>query len=207
MDVTGSKDAAVNLRLTERLSVKDIATRLGIAKSTASLWVRDYPLSPQERQARQSQNGKERGGWNKKDRGEESKFHSMVADATLSNDRKDRIAESAVLFRLALLGFSIHSPVFDGDHIDWLVGNPKTHKLSRLQVRSVHDSGTGLPNISLQCFLGHSGKRKYTSNECDVIVGYDLFTDIAYVFDYASQTNKTWVTITDEAAERWDLIP
>ena len=40
-----------------------------------------------------------------------------------------------------------------------------------------------------------------------MIVGYDLFTDIAYVFDYASQTNKTWVTITDEAAERWDLIP
>jgi 5-methylcytosine-specific restriction endonuclease McrA len=35
---------AIALRLTERLSLKDISVRLGVSKSSVSLWVRDYPL-------------------------------------------------------------------------------------------------------------------------------------------------------------------
>ncbi len=40
-----------------------------------------------------------------------------------------------------------------------------------------------------------------------MIVGYDLFTDTAYVFEYSKQQNSASVTISPEAAERWDLIP
>ena len=42
---TQEKLEARRLRIEEQLSIKDIAVRLGVAKSTVSLWVRDLPLS------------------------------------------------------------------------------------------------------------------------------------------------------------------
>lgn len=210
MELSRSKEEAIRLRTEKRLSLKDIAETLDVSKSTVSLWLRDYPLTENERQSRQSANGVRQGGWNKKDRGTQSRFHQLVEDERLDNPRKARIAESAVLFRLALNGFNVHAPLFDGDRADWVVENPKTGRLSRLQVRWVHEQGQGhgLPTILLKCYEGHSGKRKYADSECDVIVGYDLFTDTAYVFRYSElQHLAATVTISPMAAENWSVIP
>lgn len=210
MELADSKTQAVYLRVERRLSIKEIASQLDISKSTVSLWLREHPLTDEERQVRQSANGIRQGGWNKKDRGTQSKFHQLVGDETLDNPRKARIAESAVLFRLALHGFNIHAPLFDGDRSDWVVENPRTGRLSRIQVRWVHEQsrGHGLPTVLLKCYEGHSGKRKYADSECDVIVGYDLFTDTAYVFRYSElQHLAATVTILPEAAEDWSVIP
>lgn len=42
---TKEKIEARHIRVEEQLSIKDIAKRLGVAKSSVSLWVRDLPLS------------------------------------------------------------------------------------------------------------------------------------------------------------------
>ena len=42
------KQEAIQLRLVDRLSLKDIAVRLSVAKSSVSLWVREYPLASGE---------------------------------------------------------------------------------------------------------------------------------------------------------------
>lgn len=39
------KKLALKLRIEDQLSIKSIAKKIGVAKSTVSLWVRDYPLS------------------------------------------------------------------------------------------------------------------------------------------------------------------
>jgi hypothetical protein len=49
--------------------------------------------------------------------------------------------------------------------------------------------------------------RRYMDREFDFIVGYDLFRDTAYVFSWDEvSANKTTVTVSKDAAERWDKI-
>ncbi len=43
---------AIQLRINERLSGQGIAARLGVSEGSVSLWVRDYPLTEQERRER-----------------------------------------------------------------------------------------------------------------------------------------------------------
>lgn len=178
-----------------------------MSKSTVSTWLRGMPLTASEQSRRQSDNGRRMGGWNKKDRGERSKF-SVAAGDKIDNGRKGRIAEAAVLFRLALHGFHVHGSAFDGSRSDWIVENPETGKLSRLQVKWAGDSSGGVPVISLKCFEGHSKQRRLREDECDLVVGYDLHTDTAYVFRLSELSdNVSTVSIRPEAAERWDLVP
>jgi hypothetical protein len=49
---TKEKIKARRIRVEEQLSIKDIATRLGVAKSTVSGWVRNLPLSSKTIEAR-----------------------------------------------------------------------------------------------------------------------------------------------------------
>lgn len=48
-------DEALRLRIKERLSLREISIKLNIAQSTASLWLKDYPLSPEEILAKQKE--------------------------------------------------------------------------------------------------------------------------------------------------------
>lgn len=43
------KDEAIKLRETEGLSLGDIASKLGVSKSSVSLWVRDIALTPEQK--------------------------------------------------------------------------------------------------------------------------------------------------------------
>ncbi len=46
-----------------------------------------------------------------------------------------------------------------------------------------------------------------TSEEFDFIVGYDLYSDAAYVFTYEEVKHlKKAVTVRDDAFERWDKL-
>ena len=49
---TKEKTEARRIRVEEQLSIKAIVARLGVAKSTVSLWLRDLPLSPETIEAR-----------------------------------------------------------------------------------------------------------------------------------------------------------
>lgn len=48
---TSERDMARKLRREHGLSIRDIERRLGVARSSVSLWVRDLELSPEQREA------------------------------------------------------------------------------------------------------------------------------------------------------------
>lgn len=188
-------------------STAEIGKALGVPKRTVAYWYRGQPLPSdvlrrklQDAQARRINTGK-------KSRGVESKFHALVNERDLDKGTKGRIAEAAVLFRLALHGFFPAKPVFDGAKSDWLVEVPGKG-IRKIQVRWASARGDyGLPNISLLCSKGHSGTRRYRTEEFDFLVGYDLYTDTAYVFSEAEvRDNQSVVTIRSDAAERWDKL-
>lgn len=196
---------AIRLRVEGRKSLKEIAGILKVSISSVSLWLRGYPLTEAEIAERQKLNPRRTG--QKKPRGEESKFHRAVDGQELTRQRKMKIAEAAVLFRLALHGFVVFGSPFDGDKTDWLAqyGDGEPVKVQVKWTRS--NKGYGLPRISLVCTEGHNQTRRYEKGEFDFIVGYDLFTDTAYVIseEEASQ-HKTSTVISNEYAERWEKL-
>lgn len=198
---------AVRLRKEERLSLREIHLRTGAPKGSLSAWLRDHPLTTDESNAKaRAALALPRPG-RRKSRGEESTYHRMTDGRPLTRVAKGQIAEAAVLFRLTLHGLYVLSPVFDGGRTDWLV-ETRAGTLSKLQVKWASRSGRyGLPSMSLTCSEGHSGRRRYRESEFDFIVGYDLFRDIAYVFSWSEVSgHKTRITVSKDAAERWDKI-
>jgi hypothetical protein len=142
----------------------------------------------------------------KKDRGIESKFHRMTGGRQLPRSEKGQIAEAAVLFRLTLLGLPVYGSAFDGAGTDWIVQS-SSGRLLKLQVKWASKLRQGLPVIKLRCSNGRLKERRYREHELDFIIGYDLFTDTAYVYSWAEiAANRSTVTVRQDAAERWDKI-
>ncbi|MDQ2686944.1 MAG: group I intron-associated PD-(D/E)XK endonuclease [Armatimonadota bacterium] len=196
---------AIRLRVEERRSLNEIAALTGAAKSSLSIWLRPYPLTVDEKRCRLNTSGLVVNP--RKDRGQESKFHRRVADCQLTRHRKGKIAEAAVLFRLVLEDFTVFGSMFDGDKADWFVEVAETGKRLKIQVRWVKRMAHGLPIVTLICYEGHSVRRSYKEEECDFLVGYDLFSDTAYVYSYAEIAHlKTGISVSLEHAERWDKL-
>ena len=198
---------ALRLRSSERLTNKELEQRLGVARSTLSNWLKHDPLSDLERSAKYQSGTLLAFSKGKRPAEVESKFHRMIHERTLSSAEKGRIAEAAVLFRLQLFGLRTLVPVFGGDRIDWLVETP-SHRMIKLQVKwAARKSTMGRPVVSLTCWDGHDSRRRYHEKEFDILVGYDLFQDIAYVFTSAeTAANLTYISVYEAAAERWDKI-
>jgi hypothetical protein len=196
---------AIRLRIEERRSLREIAEITGASKGSLSGWLKSYPLTQEERTARQKM--ARRYITPKKDRGEVSKFFHAVAGRGLTRLEKAKIAESAVAFRLLLHGFHLYGSMFDGDKADWVVQAPGTKKIYTIQVRWVGLGGHGLPFINLKCTEGHHAQRRYAEGEFDFIVGYDLYSDTAFVYSAAEIAHlKATVTICSTHAERWDKL-
>jgi transposase-like protein len=192
-----TKAQCLRLRIEERLSIPEISKRVKVAKSTLSLWLKDLPLTKEERD-------RKRHVVLRKDRGEPSKFVAMAPER-LTRAQKARIAEAAVLFRLALQGWSVFGSPFDGDRSDWWVDVGGIIK--RVQVKWAREAKQGLPSVPLQCSVGAHGRRVYLAGEMDVLVGYDFLTDTAYVWKWEEIRDlKSAVTVTPDAAERWDKL-
>ena len=194
------------------MSLIEIAKLVPVTKGSLSLWLRPYPLTLEERRVRMLAGQRvacsHAAQVNKKPRGEPSKHWETVSGQVLRRDQSMAISEAAILFRLALHGFNTLAPVFDGAKMDWLVEVPPPQRTIRIQVKTVRISGGrgGLPVVPLLCRSGQS-TRRYLPGEFDVIVGYDLYTDTAYVFTAAEVVkNRKVVSIRQDAAERWDKL-
>jgi transcriptional regulator with XRE-family HTH domain len=193
--------AAKRLRRERRLSIKEIAERLGQSVSTVYGWVRHDPLSTSELSDRHKKGPTDA---TTRTRGEESRF-SIAAGENLTRETKCRIAESAVLFRLTLRGLRVYSSEFDGDRVDWLVD--VSGKFEKIQVKWLGAVSHGLPAIKLLRAKGHSGQTLYTDNDFDFIVGYWLFNDTAYVYSREEvRAHRVNMVVDANAAERWDKI-
>lgn len=198
------KAECIRLRVEERLSLRDIHGRTGASKGSLSTWLKDHPLTSQEKAERQARN---RYRAPKKDRGEPSSVYALVRDREYTRHQKAKIAESAVLFRLALFQLDPFGSMFDGDRADWVVEVPGTGNIVKIQVKWARAGKTGLPMIRLLCGDGSHRQRRYQEGEFHFLVGYDLFTDTCYVWSWAEVAHlKYCVTIHPDAAERWDKI-
>jgi hypothetical protein len=199
---------AIRLWVEERLTLREIQARTRVPKSSLSAWLKPYPLTAEERREKHRVKAHPRGP--RKARGDESKHQRAIGERRLTRQDKARIAESAILFRLALHGFGVYRAPFDGDKADWLVETAAGSKY-KLQVKWASTAKHGLPYFALRCTgEGHAGKkayRRYVEGEWDFIVGYDLFTDTAYVFSFDEiADHKTIITVRPDAAERWDKL-
>lgn len=194
-------DECKRLRVEQRLSLQEIHNLTGASKGSLSAWLTGLPLTEEEKALRSQE--RKRYVPPKKDWGEESDLHKMTTGQEMTRLQKGKIAEAAVMLRLVVQGMAPYGSVFDGDKTDWLVEVPKTNKVWKVQVKwvkSVH-------NISLQCTTGHNTSRPYLEGEFDFIVGYDLFTDTAYVWSWEDVKHlSTSISICQEAAERWDKL-
>lgn len=203
------KEEAVRLRVEERLSLREISERIGAPKGSLSGWLKAYPLTTEEQRAKLAAKAHPRGP--RKPRGEESKHHQAIAGKTLTKQNRARIAEAAVLFRLALHGFVVLRSEFDGDKADWAVES-ESGKICKIQVKNAHAGRWGQPMIQLRCNSAGRGTQKrtyrcYQKGEIDFMVGYDLYTDTAYVFSFEEiADHKGVIAVRPDAAERWDKL-
>lgn len=196
---------AIRLRVEERRSLNEIADITGASKGSLSSWLKPYPLTDEER--RQRQKTAKRYVTPKKDRGEISKLYLAVSGRELTRLEKAKIAESAVALRLAVHGFHIYGSMYDGDKPDWVVKVPETGKFHTIQVRWARMGPGGMPFINLVCTVGHSVQQRYKEGDFDFIVGYDLYSDTAFVYSAAEVASlKAAVSMSWDHAERWDKL-
>lgn len=200
------KSECIRLRQVERLSIKSIAKRTGVSAGTLSVWLKGCPLTSLEKKKRMSMNAKCNNVFKKKSRGKPSKFTSLIDFSTLTGNQKGRIAEAAVLYRLTLYNLSAYKSPFDGDAVDFYVRLP-SGKCVSVEVRCVREHSRGLPYVLLGKRVGRGSNRRIRDYSFDFIVGYDIFTDTAYVYSQVELLgNRLSVTISSNAAECWEKL-
>ena len=198
------KVEAIRLRVEQRLSLSEIVVALGVSKGSASTWLRDHPLTKEERYERNIA-GCKLGAL--KPRTQPSKHQLSVGDRHLSGLDKARLAELAVAFRCVLQGFTVFRSLSDGDKVDFLIHVPLTDKLWKLQVKWAGTIDGGLPSVRVRCSDGRKKLRPYKEGEFDFLAGYDLSSDTVFVWSWEELRDyRTMVSVTDEASERWDKL-
>lgn len=202
------KIEAIRLRNEERKSLKEIARLLGRNKSTVHYWLKGKdakPLSKEELRVRQEKRSRTYSE-NARKRREANQSRFYTASVTsMTRQQKGQIAESAILFRLALHGFSVLRHVFDGCSSDWVVLS-QSGVARHIQVKWMGRGKVGSPLMRLTTTVTGNKKRRYSKGEVDFFVGYDLYTDTAYIFAADRVGAKVTKTATAAAAERWDLL-
>ena len=198
-----TKQEALRLRQQQRLSLREIQAQTGVSKGTLSKWLQGMPLDREEVRAKLRLNGTSKGRA-KADR-VESALHRRFG-VPMNSHYKAKIAEAAILLRAGLLGVDTYQSPFDGDKADWVFD--VKGRLLKGQVKwAATPAKHGAPQVKVRCAGCRSGLRCYTEGEFDILVGYDLYTDTAYVWTWDEVKDFTsTVSCWDEAEERWDKI-
>lgn len=191
---------AVRLRVEERKSLNEIHAITGLSKGSLSAWLRPYPLTPEEKEARHT--GKVCPS-RRENRGEMSELCKMAENREFSTSEKGAIAENAVRLRLMINGFEIYEPIAK---VDFIVLNPLTDRVSKIQVKWAAPQKEGLPIMRIMCSNGRGKSRLYQRGEFDFLVGYNLYSDTAYVFSYDEVEGMRSISVREDAKERWDKL-
>jgi uncharacterized protein (UPF0297 family) len=143
----------------------------------------------------------------KKDRGIKSKYYSFIFNKRISTDQKARIAEAAIFFRFSLFNLIPYISSHSSDKLDFVIRNAEKDQFYKIQVRFVSETKIGASFVNLRVSLGKKGYRPYQKSELDFLIGYDLYTDIAYVYSYDDIKDfKATITIKKEFEEKWEKI-
>lgn len=190
------RELCVRLRQEGRWSYGMIQDALGVPKSTLRTWLQQYPLREEEKQALNRIMCR-----NKAD-DEPSKYYLLAQNETLSTDRKGEIAECAIMLRLCLHGLSPFKNIFDNDKAD-LVVRSFNGGLVKIQVKWAYTPHYGKPMIAVT----KNYNKTYDDGDIDFLVGYYLYSDIAYVFPWdLIREYKRNIKLVEKYKERWDLI-
>jgi len=197
------QEKAIRLRVEERKSLSEIHDLTGLSKSSLSAWLKAYPLTAEEKAARH------RGKIclsRRKNRGEMSKFYEMAQGHEFSTSEKGAIAETAIKLRLLVNGFKVYISPDEGDKIDFLTLDPSTGRILKVQVKWARQEKDGLPVIRVRCSNGRGKSRSYQEGEFDFLVGYDFYSDTAYVFSFDDVKGMQSVSVREDAKERWNKL-
>jgi hypothetical protein len=172
----------------KRASLTEIIKETGCKRNTAYRLLKDYPLTKTEYFTRRSvavtRQNLERGKkTNPAGAGKNhlQKLNEYIQLNTLSNSDRGRIAEFAVLLRIAIEKLTVMAPLLSSSKEDFLVGKENGKRLCRIQVKWTSLSKEGLPTIRLRCSNGVRKFRRYTQDEFDFIMGFDPTTDSVYL--------------------------
>jgi len=212
--LTEQKKEAIRLRLEERKSLEAISKELEVAQSTCSVWLRDMPLTDEEKHQRYVLAGiaskKNLEAGNRKNKRKITNTRSALFNLSekreYTSNQKGKIAESAVMLRLSILQADIYKSVFDGEKLDFVIQMPNQTNLIKVQVRWAGKNKKAL-GLKLRCSNGRNASRRYTEDEFDFIVAYDLFSDKCYVYSNTDLLHiKTFITCSTDFEEKWNKL-
>lgn len=187
----------VRLRVEQRMSFREIEAITGASRGSLSAWLKDHPLTATEAKARRPKPPTNF----PKARGEESALHQTVKANGLSPNQKGKLAEACILTRMLAHGLIPFGSVFDGEAADWVVQVPGG-SIKKVQVKLAFQARHGLPTVALR---KSASKRPYRDGDFDILAGFDLYTDTAYVWTWDEiKHNTAAVTVSSDAGERWD---
>lgn len=204
------REDARRLRLEDRLSNTQISRRLGVAKSTVAVWLRDMPLKSEEIAKKLGEGGRTsapvRSSRSYRRTVPASPLACLAGDtARYTTAQLGKIAEAACALRLCVLGAEIFSPVFAGDRVDFVA--VVAGRALKVQVKWALPQKQGRPTAALRRSNGRQGVRRYEPGDFDVLIAYCLFEDAAYVWLWDEVRDASGVTCALAAREAWGKIP
>lgn len=196
------KEEAIRLRVQERKSFDEIRQVVPVSKGTLSVWLKCFPLSASELANRRATSARALSERRQTPSKDPSKWFCLADASKLSTEQKGRIAESAILFRLAVLGLPVLRSVFEGHRTDWVV--EVDGRFVGLQVKWVQTDPKGARFVPLR---SSGSKVKYTRAAFDFLVGYDLFLDQAFVLSWEDLgDNASAIYVTEATVEAWHKL-
>jgi transposase-like protein len=202
------KERVMAARRAKKSSLDELCLQFPqVPRTTLAYWVRLAPLEKQELRARAGANAKKSAAKHRKFKKEDRVFALELrrsGGGQYTRAEKGRIAEAAVLLRLAILGVPIYGSPFDGDAHDWVVR--AGDRFVTIQVKWA-SSSKGSPSISLCRADGRKRVRKYTmADGVDFFVGYDLLSDTACIWAQHEVVGRPSVRFDEQAAEAWSKL-
>lgn len=196
---------AIRMRDADRMGIKAICRALDVPISTLHYWLKDHPLTKAEQAA--IVRDAPRYVAPKKDLHEGTGFPCKVAER-LSTIELGAIGESAILYRLCLMGFRSSVAFADGDVVDLYVrGRHGGQRVAFVQVRMASRSGpNGLPKISLR--RNSNGKTSlFKPGDMHFLVGFCMENQNAYVYAYDEVAHlRNCIAVTADAREAWQKL-
>lgn len=202
------RSQAIKLRQTERLTNREIHAALGreVNLSSVTRWLKDYPLSVSEREAKRRANF-ERSRPYTPPLGP-SALWTLAQASRITTSHKGGAAEAAVAMRCLLNGISVFAAETDCDVVDRIARLP-CGKLVALQIRNCRRSGYGAPLIKLTRNPGRSSTKlsRFAEGDFDFLMGYDLYEDAAFIYSWNEVKDlSTSISVSDDAREAWHKL-
>jgi len=195
----------LKLRIEGRLGAAEIGRRTGVPKSVLNYWLKEHPLTSQEKAALLSAAPRHRTP--KKELASDGGPVCEMAEG-LSTLGRGSVAENFVKYDIARHGLRIMNPDGDGDVVDMYVRRPGGQRVAFLQVRmtSKPPARNGLPTISLRRY--RNGKaNNFKKGDFHFIVGFCPRNRECYVYSYDEVSHlRNSVTISDCAAGAWSKV-